>query len=292
MAQSRLLTTAFLALSLSVAGCAGIQTTEAPIAKDAQDGAIGYFESERASLTIHVIDERPYATQSIHFADDFNGLLFRLTNEAKLKTPMLKAVAKDGNTYSLAFTNLPSDAQARYALTVGAYRNVTTPTDASDSAFTLLDNKVAEGFSANFSLEPGANKSLTITMNAVGDVSFTSNQFWIDSTTPFFLSGATDIVLSSLRVNSPANPEAEELRAYFKDASGNLVADTTATASIPAIGNATVSLKVPTVSGASQNFSLVTDLATGSDTVLSRRTRTVTVEPAASINLDIGGGER
>lgn len=291
MAQNRLLTTALLALSLSVAGCAGIQTTEAPVAPGAQDNAIGFFESERASLTIHVVDERPYATQAISNADDFNGVVFRLTNSAKLKSPMVKAVAKAGNTYTLLFTNLPSDSEARYALTVGAYRNVEAPTDASDAAYSLLDNKVAEGFSANFSLAPGDTKSLTITMNTVGALSFASTDFWIDATTPTFLSGASDIVMTSTRVNQAANPDAGELQTYFKDASGSVVPNTAATASIPASGHATVTLKVPTVTGSAKNFSVVTDLATGSNTVLSRRTRVVTVEPGASLNLNIGGGE-
>ncbi|MNR81306.1 hypothetical protein D3C86_423930 [compost metagenome] len=289
MAHPRILMTALLALSLSVAGCAGIQTTEAPIAPGSQEGAINFFENEHGNLTIRIVDNRPYAAQSIYEAETYNALLFQLTNTTKLKAPMRKAVANTGRSYSMAFSNLPSDSQARYALSVGAFRNVINQTDVADPAFESLDQKVGEGISANFTLNPGENKTVTITVNAVGDMIFSSTSFHLDYGTPSFLSAATDITMRVYNLNSTKNPGAEEIRTYFKDAGGQLVADTTVTAPLPATGDGSVTLKVPTVAAA-QNFTVVTDLASGS-TVLSRRMRTVTVEPGASVNLNTNGGE-
>lgn len=289
MAQPRLHVASLLAFTLSLAGCAGLQTTEIPLSQGANGAPVNFFESEQGSVTIRIVDQRPYAVQYLGDADSaYNALLFRLTNTSKLKAPMLKSVAKSGSTYNLVFDKLPSDSQARYSLVVGLFRNVSTVTDSQDAAFSVLDNKVGEGKSANFTLAPGESKSLTIVINAVGQLYFDSATYVIDSTMPTFLSAASGIVMSANGVTKTRNPEADVLRAYFVNAQGQTVSESTA--SIPLHSSATVSLEVPSVTTAAENYTVFAELASGS-TVLSRRSREVTVEPPASVGVDPRDGE-
>jgi len=292
--QHRNLAGSLLAASvLATAGCAAT-TLSGPLGLGdarADRGPVSYFSGANGTsgLTIKIVDQRPgRGVQSIVHADTYNGVLFKLTNTAKLKASKLAAVASQGGAYSMVFTNLPSDSAANYSLVAGLYRNVTTPTDTADGAYSNLDAKVGEGASANFSLTPGENKSVTITINAVGALSFDSATYVLDATMPTFLSGDTSITMTSQDLRGDTNPLGAELKAYFVNAASQAV--TVATASVPASSNATVSLNVPAATGTSAvNYWVYAELASGS-TVLSRRSRVVTVEPTASVNVDPRGG--
>ncbi len=284
-----------LVLATSILVTAGCATTLAggalwPSDHRADRGPIGYFPEANgtSSLTIKIVDQRSrLGIQSIDHADTYNGVLFKLANSAKLKAPQLAAVSSQGGAYNMVFSSLPSDSAANYSLVAGLYRNVGTPADSADSAYSDLDAKVGEGASENFSLNPGENKSVTITINAVGQLSFDSTTYVLDSVMPTFLSGDTTITMTSQDLRGDKNPMGAELKAYFVDAASQTVA--VATASIPPSSDAAITLNVPTVTGtAGSNYWVFAELATGS-TVLSRRSRVVTVEPTASINVDPRG---
>ncbi|MNX60257.1 hypothetical protein D3C86_911590 [compost metagenome] len=295
MIQHRYLAGTLLAASLLVsAGCAATTAGDLwPGASGSDRGPVSYFSGAHgtASLTIKVVDQRANrGVQSLGEADQYNGVLFKLTNTAKLKAPMVAAVGKQGGTYGMVFTKLPSDGAANYSLVAGLYRNVGTPTDPSDTAYATLGAKVGEGVSANFTLEPGQNKAITITINAVGELTFDSTTYVLHPTMPTFLSGDTSLTMTSLGLSGANTPLGAELKTYFVDTASHSVPGTEATASLPAHQDATVSLKVPTVTGLSAaNYWVYTELSSGS-TILSTRMRAVTVEPTASINVDPSGG--
>ncbi len=262
-------------------------------------GPVSYHDGieGRARITIQVVDMRVNrAVQTLDQADDYQGLLFKLSNTTKLKATQVKAIAKGGSsTYNLVFDNLPVDATANYSLVAGLFRGLTDAASSADPGYSVLANKVGEGASANFSLTPGENKLISITINAVGAMSFTSSRFVLDEVSPVLTSGDSTLVMTVNDLTTANNPEALTLQTSVVDADG-----ATKSVDVTDIGSthATASVPVPTLGAGitTANFTIVADLLKGSH-LLSRRTRSVTVSATASVNVDLdptpasGGGE-
>lgn len=286
--------TVLLASSLAVsAGCALPHLTPQATGKAGYRGPVGLFATidGSARVSIRVIDDRPKrAVQDLADADDYDAVLFKLTNSSKLKNTLTSAVKPTNGVYQAAFEKLPSDTGTNYVLTAGLFRDVVgendETVDKTSTAFSEVDNKVGEGASTAFSLAPGESKQITIHINAVGDLSFESSFSVLDEATPVFRSGDDSITLDTEIVASE-NPEATGFAIHIVDMNGATASsEVVARANWPATDSATVSLDVPTLeSGTSSAYKIIVDLLKNS-TVLSRRQRIVTVEANASVGVE------
>lgn len=270
---------------LLMAGCTAPQLTHRLFDAPKATGPMNLFGQAggTGALSIRIIDQRPRRVQSFADADAFNGVFFRLSNTFKLKAALEVASGSLGPspTYSAVFPSIPADPGAHYTLSVGLFRNITTPTSAADAGYLDVLNKVGEGASNSISINPGENKSVTIVVNAVGDFLVDSPTINVNSASPVLMSGESPIV--DTKVNQANNPGADTVNVYLTDLSDVLIP-----ASSVSVGNlaspSTVvvnSMALPYVSSTG-TYRLVVEAASGSY-VLSRRTRDVQIDATASI---------
>lgn len=281
----------FLASTLAVtAGCRMLPddlTAPGGESKNRNGSPIGLFKNVNgtASLTLRLIDDRRRrAVQDLADADDYNAVLFRLTNSKKLKSQQLAVATPQNGTYDLVFSGLPSDSGNNYTLVAGLFRSVPAGAGPTHAAFASIANKVGEGASSAFSLAPGENKTVTIRINAVGEISFTSSFLVLDEVSPVFRSGDTSITIDT-GIARGKNPEADGLVVHVVDSENATQSSAVVPlAKWPDSGTATASLEIPTLAGGTTtaNYNVIIDLLAGSS-VLSRRQRVVTVEATASL---------
>ncbi|GEM_PF-6748174 len=273
-----------LALSLSLSATVTVTACMGPHGRGllgmsplGTDGRpVGFFSQTQgtSSLTVRIVDERK--VQAIADADAYDGVLIQLHNATRLKNDLVAAAAKQGGSYAGVFSKLPSDNGGHYLLTVGLYRNVAQPSSPSDPAYADAQNKTGEG-SATFSLDPGENKTVVVTINAVGELTLTSDSLPLDPTS--LTSGQTGVTLDT-KVNALKDPEADAVKVYVVD--GSSVVQSTVTllkAQWPASpGTVTTLLTVPTLADEVPNagYTLVVELFKG-ETLLSRRSQAITV---------------
>ncbi|MNK83927.1 hypothetical protein D3C87_1037640 [compost metagenome] len=183
-------------------------------------------------------------------------------------------VSATGGTYGTVFTNLPSDTQERYTLTAGLFSGIFTPGELADSGYSNLDQKVGEGVSAAFSIAPGENKTITLVINAVGEMTFASTATTIDNANPTFTAGDTT-AKGQIALSAAMNPSATALKYYVLNAANATQSVATLTSSEWASPPAKTSLPFTAPSTAG-TYRLVADLVKG-DEILSRRIRPFTV---------------
>lgn len=288
MPSTRHLLPALCALALvGLSGC----TTPAVLSRVAvpsrPSADLTFFEQgdARGAVTIRIIDRRPRAVQGFAEADPtFNGVLFRLSNASKLKAPQILAVPANGNVYAAAFTGIPSDAASNYFLTVGLFRNVTNAASPSDPGYADVSNKAGEGGSVGFSVAPGTTTTVTVTINAVGQLSLDSQSKVIDAVSPVFVQGEAGAFVDT-HINQGNTPQADALQVHVLDVTGTSTFSTTVVprGSWPVSGSSTVSFPVPAGFG---NYQLLVEAATGS-AILSRRFALFSVEQPATISVSL-----
>jgi hypothetical protein len=270
---------------LGTVGCEAPRLNLPPNASGS--GKVSFFDSEstRASVSIRLIDKRQ-TTQALSDADAYNGVLFEIRNDSRFKSSQRVAKASSLGSYEVVFDDLPSDSTARYTVTAGFFRGVSAPTSLSDPAYANLDRKVAEGTSDGFSLAPGEQKTLTIVINAVGTLSFTSTSTTVDPAAPSFTPG--DTTAAGLLALSPAkNPLATGVTYAVKQTNGTTVS----TGSVPVAQWATwpTQTRLPfTAPTTEATYSFVVDMVNGV-TVLSRRSRDFVVKAPTVTTLTITG---
>lgn len=270
---------------LGTVGCEAPRLNLAPGA--AGPGTVSFFDTEstRASVSIRLIDKRQ-STQALSDADNYNGVLFELSNASRFKSPLRVAKASSLGSYDVVFDDLPSDSTARYTVTAGFYRDVTAPTSLSDPAYANLDRKVAEGTSESFSLSPGEQKTLTIVINAVGTLSFTSTSTTVDPAAPSLTPGDTTAA-GLLALSSAKNPLATGVTYAVKQTNGTTVS----TGSVPLAQWATwpTQTRLPfTAPTPEATYSFVVDMVNGA-TVLSRRSRDFVVKTPTLTTITVTG---
>lgn len=253
--------------------------TTGPITMFSQAGGTG-------AIAIRIVDQRPRKVQSFADADSFNGVFFRLSNSVKLKSSMEVATGSQGAgnpTYSAVFPAIPADSGSNYSLSVGLFRNISSPSVSTDPGYADLYNKVGEGASNSISISPGENKTITITINAVGDFTIDSSTIHINHASPVLMSGDTAIV--DTLVNTTNNPGVDQVNVFLTDLADAVVPG----ASISASNIASPSTVVPTFTlpyvASTQNYKLVVEAfnTSSGSYLLSRRVRNVSIEATASI---------
>lgn len=275
---------------LLLVGCTAPQVSHRLLEAPKAGGPVSMFgqASGTGAVSIRIVDHRPRQIQSFTDADAFNGVYFRLSNTVKLKSSLAIARSTLGPgtpTYSAVFPAIPADTGGNYTLSVGLFRNITTPSSTSDPGYNDFLNKVGEGASNSIIIAPGENKTITITINAVGDFVVDSPTIHVNSASPVLMSGESPIV--DTRVNFANNPGTDMVSVYLTDLSNIPVAGATmSVANIASPSTVVVnSMPMPYVA-TTQTYRLVVEnsgnTASGSY-VLSRRTRDVTVEATASI---------
>lgn len=259
-----------------------------PEAKKRAIGEVSFFEHAdgAGAVSIHVIDQRPRKVQDLADADpSYNGVLFRLSNPHKLTSARVLALPANGNVYAAAFTGVPSDSGANYFLTVGLYRNIQSPQLASDPGYSELSNKAGEGGSVGFLVTPGQTTTVTVKINAVGDLELDSLSTVIDHANPVFVAGDPDAFVDT-NVTALKSPLAQALNLYVLGNSG------TATVSTKTLSRdvwpsspqtATLSFPVPAQFG---NYQLCVEESSGS-AVLSRRYKVFSVEEPATVSVSL-----
>lgn len=236
-----------------------------------------------ARVAIRLVDHRPRAIQDLADAANYEGVLFQLSNTARLVSTVSKALARSADgTYEVVFDSLPADTAANYTLTVGLYGRVENPASSMDPGYSNAANRVGEG-SATFSLKAGEARTVTIHVNAVGALALSSGGQAVDPAT--LTAGRSGITLDT-NVSASRNPEADALKIYVVDAEGA----TQSTTRIPRVewpaqGPVTSPFVVPTppTGGPGAAYSIVVDLLKGTR-VLSRRSLAiqVTIAPTPS----------
>jgi len=275
---------------IAAAGC--VSTPTLTRQASTSPGTLKLF-TQQASLTVTIIDQRPRSVQNLDDATSdgaFNAVRFQLNNSVKLKHFLVKSAAKNANNsgvYTAAFTGLPADLGSNYYLTVGLFRNVGSPTNPADAGYSDVNKKVGEGFSNGFALAPGSSSNVTITINAVGDISFDARDYYVDGANPSLIAGDPYAVVDS-KLNAAKSPDADLLEMNLLNASGSVIASS----SIPKLNwptggqTATFSLGVPSTPGA---YTLRID-ALKAGQVLSRRSRLFTADAPATLDIDLSGG--
>jgi hypothetical protein len=280
-----------LSTVLVTVGCMAPQVTHVPsLAPNGEQGTVGYFEqlTGTAAIAVRLIDKRQTVQGFADAAGQFNGVRFELSNPDKLKVARREALGATGGAYGTVFSGLPSDEGGGYVLTAELYRNVTTPTSLDDSAYANLDNKVGEGHSAAFSLEPGKARTVTLVINAVGTIGFSSSNSVVDPVNPTFDAGdATAAGLLSL--SKASNPDATAVT--YKVVTG--IGSTVASGSLASDAWATLptQTRLPFTAPAAGNYRLVVELVNGAR-VLSRRSQAFAVKAPVSLvtTVTVAGG--
>lgn len=275
---------------LMLAGCTAPQVTQRLLEAPRPSGQLNLFGQAGGvgALSIRIVDQRPRKTQSFADADAFNGVFFRLSNTVKLKSSLQVATGSQpvGNpTYSALFPSIPADPGGNYTLTVGLFRNIASPSVATDGGYSDILNKVGEGASTSIVINPGENKNIAIIINAVGDFTIDSPTININPATPFLMSGDQAIV--DTKVNLTNNPGTDRVSVFLTDLSDTLVPGASVSVNnIAGTGSVVVNgLPLPYVATTGA-FKLVVENARNSASgsyVLSRRSRNVTIEATASI---------
>jgi hypothetical protein len=242
---------------------------------------VSFFDHAHGTgeISIRLIDNRR-STQAFADASSFNAVRFELRNVSKLKTPRVKGVGATGATYGSVFTGLPSDDQARYVLTVDLFSGISDPSDPADSGYANLDRKVGEGVSAAFTVAAGASKTITVVINAVGEIGFGSGATAIDNANPVFTAG--DATAKGLiKLSASVNPLATALKYYVVGA--NEATQSTATLAPGTWLAPPIDTPLPfTAPATAGTYRLVADMVNG-DQVLSRRTRSFSVAAVPSV---------
>jgi len=274
-----------LSAVMLTAGCMASQTSPVPTTAP-RGGALNFFEQGQGTgtISIRLIDNRR-STQAFADAADFSAVRFELRNTSKLKAPRIKGVSANAGTYSTVFTDLPSDTQARYVLTAGLFSGVLTPGDPAEPGYSNLDQKVGEGSSAAFTLTAGESKTITLVINAVGEIRFGSDSATINNSNPAFTAG--DATAKGLITLSAAkNPEATALR--YSIVGADNVTKSTATiakgAWLAPPFNTSLPFTAPSTAG---TYRLVAEMLNGTQ-VLSRRTRNFSVEASLTFTGTFG----
>lgn len=270
----------FLTLAVSAALIGGCEASQAPqVSTTAPKGeAVGFFSQVKgsAAITIRLLDNRR-STQAFADAADFDAVRFELRNPSKLKAPRVQGVAAAGGTYGSVFAGLPSDDQARYTLSAELVSGVADAGDTNDPAYSDPDRKVGEGISAPFTLEPGTHRTITLVINAIGEIGFGSDDSGFDEADPAFkMLDATARGL--VEVSALANPEATDLRYVILDGNGATVSTAV---TLPQASWLEPPAKTPlpfTVPNHAGTFRFVLDLL-AEGRVLSRRSRPFSAEP-------------
>ena len=265
---------ALLLATTTLVGCVAPQT---PLTSpEGKGGAIGFFDqvNGKGTISIRLIDNRR-STQAIADAAPYNAVRFELQNASKLGAPRVKGLAAAGGAYNAVFTSLPSDDQARYTLNVGLFSGVASPGDLNSAGYANADQKVGEGVSLPFSLQPGQNATITVVINAVGAITFSSTTSSIDPTNPQFTPGDPS-AKGLIRLSSLANPLATSLKYYVVNSSAATVSvGFLAPAFWSSPGSDTsLSFVAPATPG---TYTFVADMMRGGGHLLSRRTRTFSV---------------
>lgn len=259
-----------------------------PVEPKRQLGEFTFFEhpSGSGAVSIRVVDERPRRIQDLADADpSYNGVLFRLSNPNRLKSNRVLALPANGSDYAAVFTNVPSDSGTNYFLTVGLYRNIQSPGLATDPGYANPSNKAGEGGSERFLVTPGQTTTVTVRINAVGNLVLDSMSTLIDPANPVLLAGEPTAWINT-NVNALKSPLAQVLNMYVLDNAGTATISTRTLAkeTWPASPlTATLSLPVP---GQSGNYRLCLEEASGSE-VLSRRYKLFSVEAPATISVSL-----
>ena len=270
-----------MAAALALGGCAtpGALLTAAP----GERGEINFHEAVAGSSTVSIrlIDQRP-ALQGIADADHFAGVYFELSNSAKLKESLKIARVKTDGVYSAMFTNLPSDGSARYMLKAGLYRDVNNPNSLTDKAYQNPEHRVGEGTSEPFPLVAGESRTVTLVINAVGEITFTSGKGAIDDEEPTFeLGDAT--AAAELLLSKEKNPGATGLNYRIETLQGESkhsgMLASMAWSLPPA--KTRLPLVLPSEAG---DYRLVVELVDGSR-VLSHRVGTFAVRPETTLTI-------
>lgn len=221
----------------------------------------------QGTLSVRLVDVRR-GVQAIADAGSFNAVRFELRNPNKLVKPLVKGVSASGTTYEEVFTNLPSDPQDGYTLSVSLFNEVTSPADLADPGYANPDHLVGTGLSQPFSLQPGVNTTITVTINAVGELTFSSAVSTVDPSAPT-LKPRDKTAKVLLGIDEHLNPDATELRYAVVNAAG-------ATESVKTLERANwaalptqteLPFTAPTATG---SYRFVVDMLNG-DELLSRR---------------------
>lgn len=287
--RSRQIAPALAAFLLLLAGCATPQVYRQISATPRVLGPLSLFEHANGSgaVSIRVIDKRSRRVQSFSDAQaDFNGVLFRLSNGTKLKGGFrLLSVSSTGSVFTGIFQGIPSDVASNYFLSVGLFKGVASASWPQDPGYQDVARKVGEGGSGNFSVAPGSTTVVTVTINAVGNLTFDSQNTVIDQVNPIFQQGDNTVTVDT-QVNKLKDPDIDTLNLYVLDASGSSTYSTvTATGTAIPVSSFTASMSFP-IPGSVGNYMVCVEGASGSY-VQSRRYRTFAVEQAASISVNL-----
>lgn len=274
---------------LLLAGCTAPQLTHRLLDAPKTSGPLTLFGQSGGSgaLSIRIVDQRPRKVQSFADADVFNGVFFRLSNSVKLKANLETATGSQGAgnpTYTAVFPAIPADTGGNYALSVGLFRSIATPSDKTDPGYFNALNKVGEGASTSIVINPGESKSLSIVINAVGDFLVDSPTILVNSASPVLMSGDQAIV--DTKVNYANNPGTNLVNVFLTDLADVPIPGSSASFNNLASPSTVVcgGLPLPYVPSTSNYKLVVENLNTASGSyLLSRRSRVVTIEATASI---------
>lgn len=279
---------ALAATLVLLAGCATPNVLRQVSSTPRALGPISLFEHANGTgaVSIRIIDKRARSIQSFADAAGFDSAYFRLSNATKLKGGFrLLSVGATESVFTGLFQGIPSDVASNYFLSVGLFKGVASASWPQDPGYQDVSRKVGEGGSPNFSVAPGSTTVVTVTINAVGNLSFDSQNTVIDQITPIFQQGDNTVTVDT-QVNKVKDPDIDTLNLYVLDASGSSTYSVvTATGDTIPVSTLTASMSFP-IPGSVGNYLVCVEGASGSY-VQSRRYRTFAVEQAASISVNL-----
>lgn len=269
-------------------------------------GPINLFGNSHGygSIVMRVVDERKgYGVQALADADSFDEVHIRLGG-SKIPTRFASMSANPTQIYlSDKLGMLPPASD--YNLVVSL---------ASHSVLLRGPVLVGQGASESIDLVPGATKSVTIYINAVGDVKLLSNDYYVFNNSPEVstdnrIFGFPEILARSVVTakatfsSDPAIPPSQRIH-YFRmqlndpagavmpDADGVALSSASATSSIDASGTGYRPFKVPAISanealGYLTIYGINYDASNSVERVISTKTRGILMLKGATLSVDL-----